>query len=259
MHKKVSVIIPYSESITPRHQLNKAINSVKSQNIPTEIFIQKENGVSNARNAGLKASNTRYVAFLDADDVWKATKLEQQLKQIHKTGCGICLTKSENFDGEIYDPVRNSEEEFVRDLFLNNIIGFTSTILVDTNKVNAKFNPTLYRREDHAFIIQAVQEAGICFVPNILVYRLGRGLSSNEIIHKKIQAHRHFYEMATDHYPWLSKYKRQYWHAVYAWASLYSISNPHSNSRISYFLRALFYKPSWPITLIKLIYNELRN
>lgn len=43
-------------------------------------YIYKENGgPSSARNLGLKVCNSKYVALLDADDIWEANKLSLQL------------------------------------------------------------------------------------------------------------------------------------------------------------------------------------
>lgn len=45
------------------------------------LFIKREKlGAGLARNFGIKKSKGRYVAFLDADDVWKKNKLKLQLK-----------------------------------------------------------------------------------------------------------------------------------------------------------------------------------
>ena len=44
----------------------------------TAIF-QKNQGVSAARNNGVKASSGEYIAFLDADDWWFPTKIEKQI------------------------------------------------------------------------------------------------------------------------------------------------------------------------------------
>jgi len=259
MSEKVSVIIPYDEAVTPIDQLKKAIESAKSQNVPTKIFIQKEEGVARARNAGINAANTRYVAFLDADDVWKPKKLERQLKRLQETKKGTCLCKSENFDGQIYNPVRSSEKEFTKDLFLNKIIGFTSTILIDKSKVSVKFDPTLYRREDHAFILQAVKRAGICFVPDILVHRLGRGLSNREEISKKLQSYEDFYKISTKCHSWLKNHRREYWHTAYRWAFFSSLDQASKIDQMSYLIRVLFYKPKYIMTFSKLIFKKLRK
>ena len=53
------------------------------------IIIQQNQGVSTARNNGVKAAKYDYVAFLDADDWWEPTYLEEMktlLEEFPKTG-----------------------------------------------------------------------------------------------------------------------------------------------------------------------------
>lgn len=101
----VSVIVPCFNS---EHTLSRAIQSVLNQTLqPHEIIIvddgststthldkyllpiyhisnikiiklNKNMGASHARNVGISASNSSYIAFLDADDCWHPRKIEIQ-------------------------------------------------------------------------------------------------------------------------------------------------------------------------------------
>lgn len=74
---------------------------------PRIQYIKQENqGVSAARNAGIKAANTNYIALLDADDIWKENYLEQINTLIEgypkqHVFAAVCAIESR---GAIYNP-----------------------------------------------------------------------------------------------------------------------------------------------------------
>lgn len=52
---------------------------------PEAIYIRQENaGVSAARNRGVEATVSNYVAFLDSDDEWLPSKIEKQLSALNE-------------------------------------------------------------------------------------------------------------------------------------------------------------------------------
>lgn len=48
--------------------------------IPIKLINQKNQGVSKARNTGLRQAKGEYIALLDSDDVWEKNKLERQMQ-----------------------------------------------------------------------------------------------------------------------------------------------------------------------------------
>jgi teichuronic acid biosynthesis glycosyltransferase TuaG len=101
----VSVIIPYFKK---KKFIKKTINSVKNQTFKSleiiiiyddedltdlryikqikkndkriKLIINKKNlGAGRSRNLGIRRSNGKYIAFIDADDLWKKNKIKSQL------------------------------------------------------------------------------------------------------------------------------------------------------------------------------------
>jgi len=171
----VAVIIPYSGEYTPREMLHEAVESAASQvNVDTEIVVvedEDQRGPAWARNQGLDRVDRRYVAFLDADDRWKETKLEQQLTKMASTGAGLCV------DGKR----RKSPMEFARALVTSETLRITSTILIDTEKLDVRFEESLERHEDHLFMIEAAMTAGVCFSTDTYTERVIEDGLSNRV------------------------------------------------------------------------------
>ncbi len=66
-------------------------------------YISGEMDVTPRRNSSIKEANGRWIAFLDAGDVWEPTKLEQQIGFMEEHGYAFSYTKFGLIDGESND------------------------------------------------------------------------------------------------------------------------------------------------------------
>ena len=106
------------------------------------IFRQEENkGAANARNRGLSESRGRYIAYLDADDLWHPMKLERQLAFMQEKQAAFAFTGyefgDENAKGTgkvvVVPETMNYKQA------LKNTTIFTSTVMFDTQKLEKKY------------------------------------------------------------------------------------------------------------------------
>ncbi|MCR4892650.1 MAG: glycosyltransferase [Lachnospiraceae bacterium] len=95
-------------------------------------------GAAAARNVGIKAAKGRYIAFLDADDIWEPEKLIEQLEFQDKIGAAFTFTGYEfadengfGIDKIVRVPFRMNYKQA-----LKNTTIFTSTVMFDTEKIS---------------------------------------------------------------------------------------------------------------------------
>jgi len=117
----VGVLAPYLDSNNP------LIKYIKQPNL----------GQAAAKNRGIVESRGQFIAFLDADDLWKQDKLEKQMELFSNAKTGVVYSEMQSIDyqgKQIKSDIRN---KYLRpmsgivtaSLIIDNIIPFSSTVI----------------------------------------------------------------------------------------------------------------------------------
>lgn len=95
-------------------------------------------GAALARNRGIREAEGRYIAFLDADDVWMETKLEKQLAFMEEKKVGFVFSSYEFGDEEAIatGKVVHAPSVITYRQALSRTVIFTTTVLLDTEKIS---------------------------------------------------------------------------------------------------------------------------
>lgn len=115
---------------------------------------QSENmGAAAARNRGLSEAKGRYIAFLDADDVWHDNRLERTLEFSRQKDAGFVFSAYEFGDEEAKPTgkIVHVPEKLSYKKALSRTVIFTTTTLFDTQKIDRELlSMPLVKSEDTA-------------------------------------------------------------------------------------------------------------
>lgn len=183
-HTRLEVIVIDDGSADDTAQRVQEINDERIQIVTTA-----HQGVSAARNEGIRRSQGEYVAFLDADDLWLEHKLSRQLAALHgqpqaAVAYGL-LDRCDAAGRNRFPHSRRTDSGDLADVLpIWNVVGNGSNWLVHRQvfeKVPG-FDETLEAAEDWHFSVRLAQHFEFVCVPEVLgIYRRSPGSVSTDL------------------------------------------------------------------------------
>lgn len=140
----------------------KIAESFINENSKIKLLKNKENlGAAMSRNKGIEIAKGSYVAFLDADDLWKPEKLQAQLSFMKTEHCDVCFSSYEqiNEDGtslnkEIKALSILSYKKLLKSNYIGNLTG-----VYNVKSLGKIMAPNLRKRQDWLLWLTAIKKS----------------------------------------------------------------------------------------------------
>jgi len=144
---------------------------------PFRLVRTPNDGVAAARNVGIDASTGRYVALLDADDLWCPAKLERQVELLDRSGAAMCVSAYEVFESSTLRRLGvvtcgDAPSAVRRWLAMEGnglLISSTGLIRRSAIDIARSFNPNIAICEDLEFTLRIVETGLVVSDPEVLV------------------------------------------------------------------------------------------
>lgn len=144
-------------------------------------------GAACARNRGVREAAGRYIAYLDADDLWAPEKLEHEIRFMEENDAAFAFTGYEFADerGVGLGKVVRVPKTLVYRQALSNTTIFTTTVMFDTTKISKELlEMPQIKSEDTALWWRILRTGYTAYGldENLVRYRrAGKTLSSNKL------------------------------------------------------------------------------
>jgi len=183
-YKNLEIILIYDEE--NKDNLNFIINLCKIDKRIKLIVNKKNLGVSLSRNLGIKKSKGKYLAFIDADDLWAKHKLETQLNFMQKNNIKISHTSYKIINNLNHIIGQRTARNFtnINDLLKSCDIGLSTVLLKKSILENKLKFPNIKTKEDFVLWLKIISKKHKIYAikKNLVKWRkLNNSLSSSSM------------------------------------------------------------------------------
>ena len=158
----------------------EVISQFKDERI--KYFKLDENaGAAVARNKALEKANGNFIAFLDADDMWKPDKLQKQLEFMIKDNIGFSFTGYEILKEEENKVIKVPSQLNYSQFMKNTIIG-TLTVMINVDIVGEVRLVNVKKDHDSMTWAKILREGNLAYGldESLAYYRKVEGSISND-------------------------------------------------------------------------------
>ncbi|WGD35757.1 glycosyltransferase family 2 protein [Olleya sp. YS] len=148
---------------------------------------QTNAGAAVSRNKGIYEANGDFIAFLDADDLWKPNKLEVQVSFMQANNCDVSFSSYEQID-EVGQPLNKlvkalpslSFNKYLKTNYIGNLTG-----MYNAKNLGKITSPNLRKRQDWLLWLAAIKTSGkpaLGIQESLAFYRVRtNSISSNKL------------------------------------------------------------------------------
>ncbi len=154
------IVVDDNDPTSPERQKTEAVMANYQDDARVRYLKHEKNkNGSAARNTGIRASKGTYISFLDDDDIYFPTRLEQCVKALEENPdkdsvlTGVAVTNGEL----LVDLIEQTERETpLRDMFFGNPLGTGSNLFLTKRAVEnlGGFDESFLRRQDVEFMVR---------------------------------------------------------------------------------------------------------
>ena len=149
--------------------------------------LEKNSGAAVARNRAIEEAKGRFIAFLDADDLWVKEKLEKQIAFMLQKKIAFSFSEYVKIDENsqvISDVIHRPSKVDYKKMLKSNYIPCLS-VIYDTQTLGKVYMPLILKRQDYALWLKLLKttEYAYCLNEPLAKYRFYSGsLSSNKFV-----------------------------------------------------------------------------